>query len=367
LSINFVVVNPETIINNMINDFESYTGDKLYPGDQRRIFLQGIGYVIVNILNSINEAGRSNLLRYSTGERLEALGEDIFSIQKLQAEKATSKVKFVLVEAQSQNITINANTRVSPDGQLFFLTKTNLIIVSGATEGIVEVEAEQPGTVYNGFVAGQINILVDGNSYVYGVSNTTVSSGGTEQETDEEYKARCRLAGFSYSSAGPEKAYEYYAKSASNEVGDARAYKTDPGTIEIAIVKKDGVIPLTTDELITVVKNACSDKTVRPLTDSVSVVPATAVNTTINIGYYIDSSNENEVANIQSAITEAINEYKQWQTEKLNRNINPDKLRQLMYTAGASRITITAPVYTEVSVNKVAQITSTTVNYLGLE
>ncbi len=367
MSINFVEVNPETIMNNMINDFESYTGDILYPGDQRRIFLQGIGYVIVNILNAINEAGRSNLLRYSSGSKLEALGEDIYSIQRLQGEKATSKVKFTLSSAQSQNITISRGTRVSPDGQLFFLTKSNLIILSGATEGTVEVEAEQIGIKYNGFVVGQINILVDGNAYISGVSNTTISSGGTEQESDEEYKDRCRLAGFSFSTAGPEKAYEYYAKSSSNEVGDARAYRTAPGTIEIAIIKKDGVIPLLTDDLLTVVKNACSDKTIRPLTDSVEVVPATAENTTINIGYYIDSSNENEVTSIQSAVTNAVDEYKQWQTEKLNRNINPDKLRQLMYAAGASRITITAPIYTEVAKNKVAQITSTMVNYLGLE
>ena len=65
-------------------------------------------------------------------------------------------------------------------------------------------------------------------------------------------------------------------------------------------------------------------------------------------------------------VTQAVDDYKAWQTEQIGRAINPDELRKRMLNAGASRITLTAPVYTELDANEVAQFTSTSVTYQGV-
>ena len=59
-------------------------------------------------------------------------------------------------------------------------------------------------------------------------------------------------------------------------------------------------------------------------------------------------------------------DYKAWQTEQIGRAINPDELRKRMLNAGASRITLTAPVYTALEDNQVAQFTATSVTYQGV-
>lgn len=125
--IDFVETNAETIINELISDFEEYTGDKLYPADPRRQFLQGFGYVLNNIYNAINATGRSNLLSTAVGEGLDGLGE-LSGTKRLQPSKASVNIKFTLSAAQSTDIIIPKGTRVTPDGSLFFLLKEDLKI-----------------------------------------------------------------------------------------------------------------------------------------------------------------------------------------------------------------------------------------------
>ena len=63
-------------------------------------------------------------------------------------------------------------------------------------------------------VVGQINTLVDPIAYISSVSNTTASTGGTDTEDDENYRERIQLAPESFSVAGSEGAYIYWARSA---------------------------------------------------------------------------------------------------------------------------------------------------------
>lgn len=362
--INFVTVDVETILSELISDFEEYTGETLYPADPRRTFLQGFAYVLAGIRSDINTTGRSNLLRYATGTTLDALGER-YGAERLAAGYATATIKFTLSAVQSSIITIPAGTRVTPDGKLFFATTAALSISIGATEGSVTAQATVAGIAYNGFTAGQISKLVDGNAYVSTVANTTTSSGGSDIETDDDYRARLLLAPYKLTTAGPSQSYKYYALSASSDIGDVSVYSSSPGRVTIAVIKKDGVIPTAIDEVITAVENVCTPKSVRPLTDGVTVIPAVASNTTINATYYINSDDLSSLTTIQTAVAAAVEDYKTWQYGKIGRDINPDKLRLLILNAGAARVDITTPVYTSVGDNEVAQFTSTIISYGG--
>ena len=361
--VNFVETDAEVIANELISDFETYLGKTLYPGDERRLILQSIAYVLVDQAVDINETGRSNLLRYAEGSELDALGEDIYHNSRLQASPSSTTIAFTLSTIPTTNITIPKGTRVTPDGKIFFATDEALIFNRGETEltKSVSATATVSGADHNDFSVGQIDKLVDGNQYVASVSNITISSGGSDIETDEEYRERLRISPFTFSVAGPSKAYEAIALSASGDIGDVAVYSPSAGVVEIAVVKDGGEIPTADDEILSDVLAACSDKDRRPLTDYVRAVPAVGVNTDIEVTFYIAN---NDLSKIE-AIQNAVEEYKAWQVEKIGRDINPDKLTSLMFNAGAARVVVTSPVYQALSENEIAKIGAVTVNYGG--
>ena len=104
----------------------------------------------------------------------------------------------------------------------------------------------------------------------------------------------------------------------------------------------------------------------RPLTDKVVCKAPTEVGYTIDLTYYIGSDNRNNVAGVQNAVDQAVNEYKTWQ-RKLGRDINPTELIACVRKAGAKRVKVTAPVDTVVSPAAIARCDGETVNYGGLE
>lgn len=361
----FVNIDPSIIVPELVEYFENYLNTLLKAGDQRREFLQGFGYPFTTVYQSIEASGKKELLRYSFGQYLDELGA-LVGVSRLPADYADCTVQFTLSGAQPQAVQIPQGTRVTPDGTLFFVTTELLTIPSGETSGTVTVKATEPGAAYNGYLPGQINMLVDGVTYVATVSNTTESGGGADVEDDESYRERIRLAPLAFSSAGPSGAYEYFAKSADPSVGDVYVVRISPGTVGIYVVKTGGVIPEEGDPVLDAVLTACSDKTRRPLTDNVQVLPAVGVDTAISAQYWIEESNQAIATSIQTAVTQAVNDYKMWQTERIGRYINPDELRKRMLNAGASRINLTSPVYTELEPSQVAQFTDTSVTYQGV-
>lgn len=361
----FVDTDAETLNRDLVSDFESITGQVLKAGDQRRQFLQGIAYVMAVVANNIEETGKQNLLAYSTDKALDALGE-LVGVKRMEAANASSILQFELSSVQADDIYIPAGTRATPDGELFFATEEALTIPAGEQSGTVTATCTTSGSNGNGFVVGQIATLVDGVTYVQSVSNTTESSGGADKETDDELRQRIHEAPCAFSTCGPADAYVYWAKYASPEVGDVAVDSPSEGVVRITVVKTGGVIPAEDDDVLADVTQVCAAKDKRPLTDQVTVVPATAVNTAVNLTYFVDAEKVGQLTEIQTAVTEAIKEYKTWQTSAIGKNINPDKLRLLVLNAGASRVDVTSPVHTEVTMPGVAQFGTDTVTYGGL-
>lgn len=364
---NFIEVDSEEIIKKLINYFETYTGETIPVGDARRQILNGIAYAVVIMINDINTTGKDNLLRFATGNALDELGNNLYSVTRLKAEPATVELKFTLSNAQATEVEIPKGTRATADGKIFFATDEALIIASGKTDGIVNATATVSGEIGNGFIAGQIINIVDGVPYVGAVINTNASTNGRDVETDAEYRERIRIAPFSFSTAGAREAYKYLALSSNANVGDADPYRTSAGSVKVAIVKKDGTLPDADSDILKDVENACNSKNARPLTDNVTVAAATPVNDTIDVTYYISNEDSATATQIQTKVEKAVNEYKLWQTTKIGRNINPDKLRSKMFEAGAYSVSITAPTEKAVNDGEVAQFTSVKVTYGGLK
>lgn len=378
--VNFIDVNPRQIYEELISDFEEALGETLYPGDERRMFLQQQVPVIVAMKNEINTTGRQNLLSYATGSNLDSLGENMYNTKRLEPQKAYCTVLIKLTKAQQTEVIVPIGTRVTGDGALFFRLKNSVAFSPGELEKTSIVEAIETGRKYNGLIPGQLKTLVDPLPFVESIINTSITTGGADIEDDTKYRGRCRLSPESLSGAGPEGAYEYHAISADSTIVDAKVDSPSAGTVEISVLCANGEIPSQT--VLDKVLVKCNNRYVRPLTDNVRVVAAKPKTYNIDLVYYLDREHamyEQEYKKAIEGEQGAINSYVKWQQSELGKKINPDELRYWIQDAAVyydsdkikhsvvRRVVVTSPVLTEVTEKEVAKLGTINVVYGGLE
>lgn len=92
-------------------------------------------------------------------------------------------------------------------------------------------------------------------------------------EADTAFRRRVLLSLEGFSTAGPDGAYLFHALSASNAVRDASVSSPSPGVVRVAVLSVDGDGAPTADALAAVAA-VLNGEDVRPLTDTVQVVPA---------------------------------------------------------------------------------------------
>ena len=117
--------------------------------------------------------------------------------------------------------------------------------------------------------------------------------------------------------------------------------KVRAGVVQIYLLMRDGYTASY------VIKNAvlaaCNAENVRPLTDKVEVKDPENVDFNVDLTYYIPRETTTPVAEIIDAVETAVNEYIDWQSAKLGRDINPAKLWQLLMQTGIKRAEIREP------------------------
>lgn len=362
--IDFVKKDAVVLYQDLISNFERLLHTPLYPGDERRIFLEQFSYVYWLIYNKINETANKNLIRFATGDVLDALGERI-NAYRLPAQKARTIIRFELSAAQSNDIIIPFGTRITPDGVIYFKTIEDLIISSGALWGSVEAEAAEAGEMYNGFSISSIQTLVDPLPYISTCYNTTIPTGGADAEDDSRFRERVKLAVAGFSNAGSTAAYIYWAKSADSNISDVYVASPTPGVVNIYVLLENGQLP--SSEVIDKVNSICSADTVRPLTDNVQVLSPISTPYDIYLNYSISLERSKEESAIRNEIeTTVINEFILWQKEKLGRHINPYELVKRVMTAGAASANTTGFNYQELLKNQVALSRNINISYRGL-
>ncbi|MGG1599312.1 baseplate assembly protein [Paenibacillus naphthalenovorans] len=358
------------ILADMVSGYEqayfAQTGEikKLYPGDPIRIFLYTQALRELQLRHLIDDAAKQNLLKYSRDGNLDNIGA-LNDVPRLEEKFSTVTEKFTLSAPQSTVQTIPAGTRASPGNQIYFATIEDHNVPAGATEIFVTMQCTESGEIGNGFTPGQINILVDPLPWISGVTNTTESSGGTAAEENEPYRERIRLSPESFSVAGPEGAYEFFAKSANPGIIDVVVYSPSDGVVEIRPLMTGGTLP--DQSVLDAVLAACNAKTVRPLTDRVNVLAPAEVAYNIDVQYWIGRENEEDQLSIQSSVEAAVSAYVLWQRSRLGRDINPTELIYLMRLAGAKRVVVTSPTFTVVARTGFAVAGTINIVYGGVE
>lgn len=358
------------ILNDMISRYEEAyfqsTGErkKLYPGDPIRIFLYSQALREFQLRVMIDDAAKQNLLKYARGDNLKHLGA--FSrTEKFEAKAATTKIKFALSQARPTDDVVPGGTRVSPGNDIYFATNEDTIIPAGVQEVIVEATCTEKGTIGNGFTPGQINILVDPLPWTATVENIETSQGGLDEEDDDSYRNRIHLAPEGFTVAGPSGAYEYFARQYSSLVSDVKVDSPSDGVVDIRILLRNGELPDST--FIEGITEYLSAKDRRPLTDHVQVSAPNKIYYDIELAYYISSEDIAQESLIKSRVEKAIEEYEIWQRSKIGRDINPSELIAKIRLAGAKRVEIISPVFTQIGNQDIAIVNLKNINYGGLE
>lgn len=370
--VTFVQSDIDTILKNMINDYEEahyeQTGEKitLYPGDKVRIFLYTQALREFQLRQLIDFSAKQNLLKYSSGGYLDNLAA-FSDTERLQPAYATVTEKFNLSVPQDIIQTIPKGTRVvNPNRRVYFITTEDIEVPAGETSVTATIKCVTSGIIGTGFIAGQLNVLVDPLPWIESVANIDTSQGGADLESDDRFRERTWQAPEGFSVAGPSGAYEYFAKEYNQLVSDVKVSSPSPGVVDVRTLLIDGEIPTAT--LLQEIEVYLSDKKRRPLTDNVSVNAPEIVNYDITLTYYILTSNATTAATIQNNVNQSYKDYITWQKSKIGRDINPSELISRIISAGAKRVVLTKPDYMEVTNIQVAIASQNiAVNYGGLE
>lgn len=359
--IDFVAVDPAELENLAVSKFEEIQKISLDDADPRRKFIQSMVYVATILANNIDFTGKQNLLAYSVDNYLDHIGIRK-NVPRLEPTAATTTFRF---EVESpEDFTITAGKRFSIN-DIFFVTTEDKFIPIGTITVDIAGTCEQTGIVGNGYLPNQITNLVDPIPWVSKAYNITTTSGGTDLEDDDAYAERIRQSNAQFSTAGSEESYIYHVKSANASIIDVSVTSPSIGEILIVFLLENGGIP--SDTLVSQISGKVSDKTVRPLTDHVTVQKPVEVSYDIDVTYYVSSEKESVLQSIQSAINQAVTDYQVWQKSKLGRGIDASELNSRIVAAGGRRITIVSPAsYVALQKNEVAKANIVNVTYGGL-
>lgn len=364
MALELITIDSSVLYDNIIQSMEIACGQPLYPGDERRIFAEAVVQVAVSLANACNAACNNKMLAFATGDALDALG-DRFGVERLEPTAATGIFRFTLTEVQPEDVTIPAGTQVTTNGDIYFATNEEAVIAAGDLTVDVECSCTTAGTVGNDYIIGSVAQIVDLITYVKSAVNITQTAGGSDEETDDELRERIRLSNSKYSTAGPVKAYQYWAKSADGSIIDAAIMSPSAGEVVIYPLCEGGSLP--SAQVLQAVADVCSADDVRPLTDHVTVQSPTAVDYDIEVKYYTTADNEQECIDTIEGDGGAIELFKEWQSGALGRDLNPDKLRALCLSpeegTGCIRIDVISPTRTEISSTEVARFNSLTVSH----
>lgn len=368
--INFVDTSVEDMLSAGIKAYEDayykLTGKQitLQPGDDAYILIYAQAARDYSILQSINYAARQNFLKYASGSYLDNLAANSANVRE-EPKAAVVTLQFTLSKLQSTATIIPKGTRASPGSNIYFATDSEVEIPVGNLTATASATCLTTGTTGNGYIAGQINSLVDPVAYVASVTNTETSTGGSDTETDLSLAEKIFSGPEGFSVAGPSGAYDYFTRQFSQSIADTYISSPSAGKVDIRVLLSGGTLP--NQAFLNDLSDYLNDRERRPLTDQLSVSAPDVQNFDISFTYYLDAADKNNVLSIQTAVNKAVADYVTWQQGKIGRDIVPDRLMAGIIQAGAKRAVITSPVFTQISATSVGMVKNNNAVYGGID
>ena len=313
------------VLNDMVTAFEAATNRTLYPAQVEQLLINLYAYREMLVRNAIQYCGLQNLLAFAAYPMLDYLGEYL-DCTRLPAQYATTTLQFTLTATQLTDTTIASGTQVgTTDGLYIFATTSALTIAAGQTVGTVAAQCTTAGLSGNGYLSGQVSVLLGSFPLVASVTNTTTTANGTDGEPagttagDNHYRTRIQAAPNNLTTAGPSNQYRSLALDVSSTIVDAQVQgpnSTDPtapppGSVRVFVLTGPVTQPsaspnsfgIASGTLLSAVQSALSAQTVRPICDTVLVSAVTEVDYTVTgaITLYANASYSTISAGITAA------------------------------------------------------------------
>jgi phage-related baseplate assembly protein len=360
--IQFVDTNADTILNDFVADYESLSGKKLQPAQAERLLIQAATNRLVLQRIAINETANKNFLAFASGAALELVAE-LLGVYRLPAAAATCVIRFNLISGHGAFV-IPAGIRVqSIDGQLVFITTESKTVVDADVYVDIAAACTEEGTKGNDYAISEISVVLDPQAYVTSAANQNITSGGSDEETDDELRERMYLAPSRFSVAGPEDAYKFFAKSAHPTIIDVAVKDHTPvaGSVTIYPLCLDGTLPST--DVKNAVSAACSAKNVRPLNDTVIVADPTEL--TYDIELEIKILNTADQATVLALIDDNIQAYINYRKSKLGIDVVISQIIKAASVEGVYSVDVIQPAAdVPAAVNEFTTCTTTTVTVI---
>jgi phage-related baseplate assembly protein len=352
-------------------------GYRLADAAPERLVQLAEASALTQVGNDIDYTGKSNLLFFADDTTIDYIG-GLYGERgkRLEASYALTTMRYTLAVTRTVKTLIPEGSRTTPDNKVFFATTRAVEIMPGELSADVEAKAMTPGLVGMGWEAGEINNMVVINPFVVSAVNITPTSGGGDGEALEPYRARIRMLPESFSTAGPDHGYEFWARTANPGIVDVRAWMpeldmdvfaaflapwgvtdaagfyealynyfreshTGPGNVNVAVLMREGEMP--SEEVKEQVFETISSRTRRPLTDFVHVKSPEPVDYEIELKYWISLDRATEAQSIIDNIEAAVGRFILFQRSSLGVDIVPSFLVQLIMEAGAKRVEIVKP------------------------
>lgn len=327
--IQFVHEDANLIIAESKQYYETLLNRQIAPADIEMLLINGLAYREMLIRSGINETARQSLVSFSRGPALEYLGE-LVGVSRLPASGALCTIQFQLVEGHN-GVTMPEGLRVqSMDGQVIFQTVESKIIPAGTNTASLLCTCTTPGSIGNNYAINTINIILDPQAFISTALNTDITSGGADEETDDELRERIKLAPASFSVAGPIDAYKFFAKSAHPSIVDVAVTSPVPGQVNIYPLLDGGVLP--SEEILDAVQTICNADKIRPLTDTVVTGAPTTSDYTIEVELTLLTTAVNQ--QVINDVTTVLNNFKESRKNRLGLDVVRNKIASLCMLEG---------------------------------
>jgi len=357
----FINRDANTIISEMVADYELRTGRALEPAQVETLLIQAFAYRELLIRNQIQDASLQNLVAYARFPMLDHLGV-LVGVTRLPAALAQTTLLLTLVSGHG-DVVIPAGLRVnSTDGRAVFELVEYTAVLTGVDTVSATFIAQSAGKLSNDYAIGTISVILDPQPYLATASNTSVTEGGSDEETDEQLRDRIKLAPSAFSNAGSYKAYEFWTKSTSPLIIDVAVTNPIPGTVEIFPLMAN--LATTPTEILDAVYAVLNADKIRPLTDTVIITSPTSVSTAITVGLILyEGTVQGDIVPVVIANLEA---FRDGRRKLLGQDIVIDQIKALCMIDGVYKANVTVPasdlVITE---TQFANITSINVTVTG--
>ena len=241
--------NPETVLAELIADYESRTGKTLQPAHIERLLINSFAFRETLNRQQMNEAFRQQHVRFATGLMLDLCGDDV-NTPRLEASAARCTIRFQAANFVSA-VEISVGTLVAV-GDLTFATLEQGQLSAAYPSMDLQAACTEKGVRGNGWSVGQINNIQTALSGANTIlaHNISIPTGGSETESDDAYRERVLLAPESFSVAGSVGAYKYWARAVSPTICDVHVANALDGsgnnaiggTVAVTVLTKRNVL-----------------------------------------------------------------------------------------------------------------------------